>query len=133
MDPVLLLVLGIGISFAMLFNYYLNRAPGSDPEDFQLGPQELGITCDCYLNVVVISGITVLAIALSSNMFDSSLEMAITGVIAFILVTAAGFIGRRRRYHEWNDLHHLFDRVMPESRIRGLPSDSIGYTFDDDE
>ena len=59
MDPVVGVILVIGSILAIIFNYFLNRAPGSDPEDFVIGPQELGIKCDCFLNTIIVAGIAV--------------------------------------------------------------------------
>ena len=40
MDLIFGVILVIGTILAIVFNYYLNTAPGSDPEDFIIGPEE---------------------------------------------------------------------------------------------
>ncbi len=127
MDPFIILVIVVGIMIASYFNYLLNRAPGSDPDDFQVGPSELNITCDCYLNTLIIGGIVVIAIAASSSYFDGRLELYTVGILAFTIITVAGILGRRQRYAEWRELHKVFKRVVKKSKIK--TADAI---FDED-
>jgi len=132
-DLLLLLTVVFGIAVATLFNYYLNLAPGSEPKDFQVGPNELGITCDCYLNMLILSGIVVLALSLTSYMFDSPTEVIILGAVGFILVTLAGYFGRRKRYRGWEEMEDMLDRVIPKSRIRRPVDDPVDLYFEDDD
>jgi hypothetical protein len=133
LNIVLLATVGLGILVASIINYYLNLAPGADPNDFQVGPNELGITCDCYLNMLIISSIVVLALALSSYMFDSAIEVVVLGIIGFVVVTLAGYYGRRKRYRHWEDMEDMLDRVIPRGRIRRPIDDTIDLFFDDDD
>ncbi|MGD2072933.1 MAG: hypothetical protein PVG65_05550, partial [Candidatus Thorarchaeota archaeon] len=83
---ILLIIIG------SMFNYYLNRAPGADPEDFQIlvGPMNSGITCDCFLNTLIVSTIITIMITLSTGVFESTSELLFTGAISFIIVWIAG-------------------------------------------
>jgi hypothetical protein len=134
-DPIIWAFIGLGIAALAFFNYFLNHAPGSDPEDFQVGPAELGVSCDCFLIPMVIGGIAALALSISSGMFDSREELYVVGLFAFSLITIAGYLGRRRRYREWGELRDVFDRAIPTSTIR-RPVDSpvdIRYEFEDED
>lgn len=131
MDPVIGIILIAGTVVASLFNYILNRAPGSDPEDFQVGPQELGITCDCFLNTLIVGIIVGLAIAASSSIFASMEEFFVVLAAVFIIITIAGLFGRRRRYQEWNEMSRVFKRAVA-SRSGFYPG-PVDVLFDDDE
>ena len=133
LNIVLIVTVVSGILVAAIINYYLNLAPGSNPNDFQVGPDELGITCDCYLNMLIISSIVVIALALSSYMFDSAIEVVVLAIVGFVVVTLAGYYGRRKRYHHWEDMEDMLDRVIPRGRIRHPIDDTIDLFFDDDE
>ncbi|UCE09419.1 MAG: hypothetical protein JSW61_10655 [Candidatus Thorarchaeota archaeon] len=135
MDPTIWAIIGLSIGALAFLNYLLNHAPGSDPEDFQLGPAELGVSCDCFLIPMVLGGIAVLGLSISSGAFDSREELYIVGIVAFSIITLAGYIGRRRRYREWRELRRIFERAVPTSTIH-RPVDNpvdIQYEFDDEE
>jgi hypothetical protein len=103
----------VGVALLALFNYYMNLAPGSDPEDFIIGPKEVGIQCDCMINSLILAGIAVVAISASAAAFDSRLELYLAGGIAFFVITAAGLMGRKRRHHEWKELRKVIHRAVP--------------------
>lgn len=126
-------ILIVVILLATAFNYYLNLAPGADPEDFQVGPRQLGITCDCSLNVLIIGGIVVLALSAVSGLFDSRMELYLVGVLSFSLITAAGLIGRRRRHRDWRELRKAIERSVPGSTLFTFQRPSIDIIFEDDE
>ena len=121
------------VILASAFNYYLNLAPGADPEDFQVGPPQLGLTCDCSLNILIIGGIVVLALSAVSGLFDSRLELYIVGIVAFSLITIAGFIGRRRRHREWKELRRIIERAVPSTSFLGLKRAPVEISFEDDD
>ncbi len=131
MDVLTGVLLVIGVPIIALFNYYLNKAPGSEPEDFRVGPPELGITCDCYLNTIILSAIAVIAVIANSNAFSSITELAAVGATAFAIITLAGIIGRRHRYREWYRMKRVLIRSVP-SASKGRPS-SVYLSFDDDD
>ncbi len=133
MDVLTWVILVTVVLLATAFNYYLNLAPGSDPEDFQVGPPQLGITCDCSLNVVIIGGILVLALSAASGLFNSRVELYLVGIVSFSLITLAGYIGRKRRYREWRELHKAIERSVPRSSIYGLDRAPIDILFDEDD
>ncbi len=133
MDAITWVILVTVVLLATAFNYYLNLAPGSDPEDFQVGPPQLGITCDCSLNILIIGGIVVLALSTASGLFDSRLELYLVGIVSFSLITLAGYIGRKRRYREWKELHKAIERAVPSSSIYGRDRAPIDILFDEDE
>ncbi|MFW9788687.1 MAG: hypothetical protein ACFFE1_13490 [Candidatus Thorarchaeota archaeon] len=135
MDVLTWLVLLVVILLVAVFNYYMNLAPGTDPEDFQVGPPQLGITCDCSLTVLIIGGIVVLALSAVSGIFETRLELYLVGLFAFSLITIAGFIGRRKRHQEWRELRKAIQRAVPNTSIFGFrraPMD-IAFEEDDDE
>ncbi len=121
------------ILLSAVFNYYLNLAPGSDPEDFQVGPPQMNLTCDCSLNVLIIGGIVVLALSAASGIFDSRLELYIVGIVAFSVITVAGFIGRRRRHQEWKELHRAIARAVPASSYLGFRRTPADITYEDED
>jgi len=133
LDILTWMVLVVVVLLASFFNYYLNLAPGSDPEDFQVGPPQLGITCDCSLNVLIIGGIVVLALSAISGLFGSRLELYTVGIVSFSLITVAGFIGRRRRHQEWKELHIAIQRAVPASSFLGFGRAPVDITFDDED
>jgi hypothetical protein len=126
-------VLVVAVLLASGFNYYLNLAPGADPEDFQVGPPQLGITCDCSFNILIVGGIVVLALSAVSGLFDTRLELYIVGIVAFSLITAAGFIGRRRRHQDWKELRKAIERAVPTSSIFGFRRAPVDIVFEDEE
>ncbi|MFW9962897.1 MAG: hypothetical protein ACFFCX_05005 [Candidatus Sifarchaeia archaeon] len=121
------------VLLATAFNYYLNLAPGSDPEDFQVGPPQMNVTCDCSLNVLIIGGIVVLALSAVSGLFNSRVELYLAGIISFSLITAAGYIGRRRRHREWKELRRAIERSVPGSSIFGFQKAPIDIVFEDED
>ncbi len=134
MNIIHLAILIGGTVIGAIFNYLLNRAPGSEPEDYRIGPAELNITCDCAFNPLIISGIATLVVAISSGVFDSRMELYLAGLFVFSIITIAGIIGRRRRHEEWRELEEVFSRALVTSHIHS-PIDSppdIFYDEDDD-
>ncbi|MFW9794620.1 MAG: hypothetical protein ACFFEE_09980, partial [Candidatus Thorarchaeota archaeon] len=116
MDLIIWAIVIAGTLMAAAFNYVLNLAPGSDPEDFQVGPTELNITCDCSLNVLIVGAIVILALSAASGLFSSRIELYIVGGVAFFVITIAGIIGRRKRHREWKELHKAIKRAVPSSQ-----------------
>ncbi len=141
MDALTVALVSIGVAVAALINYYLNRAHGSDPDDFSIGPPQLGIRCDCIFNILVLGGIVVIALAVSSSIFSTRSELYVIGISAFCVITAAGYLGRRRRYQEWQEMAKVFKRALPDSSFSyssdrqqaGLSFDDYAYDDDDDE
>jgi hypothetical protein len=132
LDPVILLVIIIVIVVASTFNFVLNRAPGSDPEDFRVGPPELGITCDCFLIPLIVSGIVVIGMSISAGVFASRMELYLSALIAFFTITYAGFLGRRARYRDWREITEVLERAIPiDQWDRGY--DPYIDTFPEDE
>ncbi len=125
------IVLVVVVLLSAAFNYYLNLAPGADPEDFQVGPPQLGITCDCSLNILIIGGIVVLALSAVSGIFTSRTELYLIGIISFSLITAAGFIGRRKRHQEWRDLQRAIERAVPISSFLGFQRNPVDIEYED--
>ncbi len=135
MNIFLLVILAIGTTIGTIFNYFLNRAPGSEPEDYQIGPPAFNISCDCAFIPLIISGIAVLIIATSPRVFANRNEMYITGLVVFFIITMAGFIGRRRRHQEWKELQDIFERavVMPHIQMELEEFDDMLHRDDDDD
>ncbi len=115
------------------FNYYLNLAPGADPEDFQVGPAQLGITCDCSLNVLIVGGIVVIGLSAVSGIFDTRLVLYVVGIVAFSVITLAGFIGRRKRHQEWKELRKAIARAVPASSFLGFQRAPVDITYEDED
>ncbi len=133
MDPLIGFIIIMGVLIATAFNYILNRAPGSDPEDFQVGPPQLGIRCDCFLNTLIIGSILVLALSASSYVFETRTELHIAGFIAFVIITAAGIYGRTIRHREWRELGEILERAVPKPPDRPYPESFDIVIEDDDE
>ncbi|MFW9976130.1 MAG: hypothetical protein ACFFDQ_12740 [Candidatus Thorarchaeota archaeon] len=133
MDILSWVVLVTVVLLAAAFNYYLNLAPGADPEDFQVGPPQLGITCDCPLNIIIIGGIIALALSAVSGFFNSRTELIIAGIISFSLITIAGYIGRNRRHKEWKELHKAIERSIPSTAFVGYQRAPTDITFEDED
>ncbi|RDE10800.1 MAG: hypothetical protein C4K47_10880 [Candidatus Thorarchaeota archaeon] len=133
MDPVALVIVLTGISLAGLFNYILNRAAGAEPEDFEIGPNGMGIRCDCFMNVIIIAAIAVLAMALSSAAFSSRLELYVTATLAFVAIALSGLLGRRRRYNEWREMEDILERVVPGDYLDMTEEDMVDVRSDDDD
>ncbi|MHA2024853.1 MAG: hypothetical protein ACW98U_03035 [Candidatus Thorarchaeota archaeon] len=134
MDLLTWVVIIIGTLLAAAFNYVLNLAPGSDPEDFRVGPQEMNITCDCPINILIIGGIVVLALSAVTGVFSTREELYLVGGITFTVITIAGLIGRRRRHREWKELRRAIRRAVPGSYAdyRSAPMDIV-FEEDDEE
>jgi hypothetical protein len=134
-DPLALFWIIFLVTLGSIFNYYLNRAPGADPDDFQIavGPIESGITCDCFLNTLIVSTITAIIIALSADLFESTIELLYYGVGSFIVVWIAGILGRMRRHAEWKELDEVVRRVVPTPIFDDLDEERIDILFDDDD
>ena len=115
LDPVVVLGILGGVLFASWFNYILNRAPGSDPDDFLIGPPALGIRCDCFINTMIVGGIVVIAMAIMSSVFASRTEMYIVGIVSYIIITLAGAYGRKKRHEDWRDLNGILKRSVPQT------------------
>ena len=122
-----------GIFVLALFNYYLNLAPGTDPDDFVLGPPQLNITCDCYLNTLILGGIMVVAFSAASTLFASRLELYFFGGLAFAVVTIAGIIGRRKRHAEWKEDEHVIRRAIQKTQFGKVRDGSVDILFDDED
>ncbi|MFW9913053.1 MAG: hypothetical protein ACFFEU_11310 [Candidatus Thorarchaeota archaeon] len=135
MDPVVALVILGGVIFASWFNYILNRAPGSDPDDFLVGPPALEIRCDCFINTMIVGGIAVLAMALMSSFFISRTELYIVGIVSYMVITLAGVYGRKKRHEDWRELDGILKRSVPKSRnpIRRDRLDMMFRDYDDDD
>ncbi|NOR39464.1 MAG: hypothetical protein GQ580_07745 [Candidatus Thorarchaeota archaeon] len=132
MDLLIGFVVVVGVLIAALFNYILNRAPGSDPEDFQVGPPQLGIKCDCFLNTLIIGSILILALSASSYVFETRTELHIVGFIAFVIITAVGIYGRIMRHHEWRELVEILERAVPKPPDRPYP-ESFDISIEDED
>lgn len=133
MDLIIWAIIIAGSLVAAAFNYILNRAPGSDPEDFQVGPSEMNITCDCSLNVLIIGGIMILALSAASALFASRMELYLVGGVSFAVITLAGLIGRRRRHREWKELNKAIKRAVFGSQYSGFRRAPVDILFEDDE
>jgi len=125
-------IIVVSVLVATLFNYILNRAPGSDPEDFQVGPPQLGIRCDCFLNTLIIGSILILALSASSYVFETRTELHIVGFIAFVIITAAGIYGRIIRHREWRELGEILERAVPKPPNRPYP-ESFDISIEDED
>lgn len=132
MDLLVGFVIVVGVLIAALFNYILNRAHGSDPEDFQVGPPQLGIRCDCFLNTLIIGSILVLALSASSFIFETRTELYIVGFIAFVTITASGMYGRIIRHREWRELGEILERAVPKPPDRPYP-ESFDISIEDED
>lgn len=133
MEILALVLIVVAVSFLSVFNYYLNLAPGADPDDFRIGPPQLNLTCDCYLNPLILGGILVIALSAGSGMFQTRPELFLTGIISFAVVTVAGVIGRRRRYNEWKDFDSVVRRAIPKASLMTQYRSPVDILFDDEE
>ena len=133
MDILIAAILIVVILALTIFNYYLNLAPGADPDDFQIGPPQLNMTCDCSLNTLIIGGILVLALSAGSGMFESRIELYVVGIIAFSVITIAGVIGRRKRYREWKEFDKVIRRAIPKTHLMTQNGAPVDIIFDDDD
>ncbi len=122
-----------GIFVLVIFNYFLNLAPGSDPEDFALGPPQLNITCDCYLNTIFLGAILIVAFSAGSSIFSSRLELYFVGGLAFAVVTIAGIMGRRKRHNEWREDEQVIRRAISKSNIMTGSQRPVDIVFDDED
>ena len=94
---------------------------------------DTGITCDCFLNTLIISTITTIMLALSSGLFESTAELLYSGAVNFLIVWIAGIIGRIRRHSEWKELDEVVRRSVHVPSIEDLDEEWIDITFDDDD
>lgn len=127
------IILIAGIFVLVIFNYFLNLAPGSDPEDFALGPPQLNITCDCYLNTLFLGGILVVAFSAGSSIFSSRLELYLIGGLAFLVVTIGGIMGRRKRHAEWREDERVIRRAISTSNIMAGSRRPVDIVFDEED
>ncbi len=129
-----LAVLLVGTGLAAALNYYVNRAPGSTPEDFAVGPEELDLSCDCCLGPLIIPLIVVAVYATSSTSFENRWVIYLLGATAFFVVLVAGVLGRYRRRREWAEMASLLERVIP-TEYAALGGNTTTYRLDigDDE
>lgn len=133
MDPFVLIIIIAGIFVLAIFNYYLNLAPGSDPDDFAIGPPQLNMTCDCYLNTLILGGIMIIAFSAASTLFSSRLELYLFGGIAFVVVTIAGIVGRRKRYAEWKEDENVIRRAIQKTQFGRIRDGAVDILFDDED
>lgn len=133
MDPIIFILIVVGVIVVSWFNYVLNRAPGSDPDDFLIGPEGMQLQCDCFLNTMIVGGIFVVAVAIASSAFASRTELYLIGLIAYVIITAAGVYGRRQRYKDWSVLDGILQRAVPESKRRDFDSDRLDVFFEEDD
>ncbi|TFG99248.1 hypothetical protein E4H12_03445 [Candidatus Thorarchaeota archaeon] len=133
MEPLTLVLVIAGVIVLAIFNYYLNLAPGSDPDDFALGPPQLNLTCDCYLNTMILGGIMVIAFSAGSTLFDSRIELYFFGGLAFATVTVAGIVGRRKRHAEWKEDEQVIRRAIQKSPFGQAGRSLVDTTYNDEE
>ena len=133
LDPFVFLLIAAGVVVVSWFNYILNRAPGSDPDDFLIGPEGMQLQCDCFLNTMIVGGIFVVAVAIASSAFTSRTELYLIGIIAYVLITAAGVYGRRQRYNEWKELDGVLQRAVPKAPRRAFDRDRLDIFFEEDD
>ena len=133
MDPITLALVIAGVAIVAWFNYYLNLAPGSDPDDFAVGPAQLNITCDCYLNTLILGGIMVIAFSAGSSLFTTRIELYIVGGLAFAAVTIAGIIGRRKRHAEWREDEKVIRRAIQKTQFGRVRDGAVDIFFDDED
>ena len=129
MDPLVLLGIALGGLVAAVFNYLLNLAPGSTPEDFEVGEPPVRVSCDCALNPLIVSVIAVAVIAVSSPYFGSLTELYVVCIVLFVVVTCAGMVGRWRRHDEWRRMFALLDLVVRREELE----DGFEYYDEDDD
>lgn len=132
LDAIFALGICIAVIVASWFNYILNRAPGSEPDDFRIGPAALGLQCDCFINTMIVGGIVVVALAIMSSSFASRAEMYVVGITAYIIITVAGILGRRRRYEDWQVLDGVLKRSIPQSQ-RQATQERLDILFREDD
>lgn len=133
MNLLTLVIIFVAISLLAVFNYYLNLAPGADPDDFNIGPPQMNISCDCFLNTLILGGILVIALSAGSSIFESRIELYVSGVIAFSVVTIAGLIGRRRRYKEWREFDNVVRRAVPRAHLMPQYKSPVDIIFDEED
>ncbi|MHA1575803.1 MAG: hypothetical protein ACTSU3_00440 [Candidatus Thorarchaeota archaeon] len=133
MDILTLVILIAGVFILVVFNYYLNLAPGSDPDDFAIGPPQANITCDCYLNTLILGGILIIAFSAASAMFASRIELYLVAGISFAFITVAGVIGRRRRHADWREDEQVIRRAISKSHITPGKRGPVDIIFDEEK
>jgi hypothetical protein len=132
-DALTLVLLIAGVFLLAVFNYYLNLAPGSDPDDFAVGPPQLNITCDCSFNTLILGGILVIALSAASSTFDNRIELYLVGGIAFAVVTLTGIIGRRKRHAEWKEDEQVIRRAIQKAQFGSGRRGSVDIIFDEED
>jgi hypothetical protein len=132
LDILTLMILITATLVLTVFNYYLNLAPGADPDDFAFGPPQLNLTCDCFLNTLILGGILVIALSAGSGMFENRIELYVSGIIAFSVVTIAGIIGRRKRYREWREFDKVIRRAIPKTHLMTQHGNPVDIFFDEE-
>ncbi len=133
MDLLTLVLLIAGVFILVIFNYYLNLAPGSDPDDFALGPPQANITCDCYLNTLILGGILVVAFSAGSAMFASRVELYIIAGLSFAFITLAGILGSRKRHAEWREDEQVIRRAISKSNLTTRKRGPVDIIFDEEK
>jgi hypothetical protein len=133
LDPVVFLLIAVGVVLVSWFNYMLNRAPGADPDDFLIGPEGMQIQCDCFLNTMIVGGIFVVAVAIASSAFASRTELYLIGLTAYVIITAAGVYGRRRRYIDWKELDGVLHRAIPRPPRKSFDRDRLDIFFEGED
>ena len=133
MDLLTWVILIAGVFILVIFNFYLNRAPGSDPDDFVIGPPQANITCDCYLNTLILGGILVIAFSAASAMFASRIELYIVAGLAFAFITVAGIIGRRKRHADWREDEQVIRRAISKSHLTTSKRSPVDIVFDEEK
>ncbi|MFX1602171.1 MAG: hypothetical protein ACFFCK_01715 [Promethearchaeota archaeon] len=133
MDPIVFFLIAVGVVVVSCFNYILNRAPGSDPDDFLIGPEGMQMQCDCFLNTMIIGGIFVVAVAIASSNFASRTELYLIGLTAYVIITAAGIYGRRQRYNDWKELDGVLHRAVPKAPPRTFDNDKLDIFFEGED
>lgn len=121
------------VAVGSFFNYFLNRAPGSDPDDFRIGPLNSEISCDCFLNTLIIGAITAVMIILSASLFDSTTELLYTGVVGFLVVWMAGILGRMKRHAEWKEFDEVVRRAVPAPIFDEIDQERLDIAFEDED
>ncbi|MFW9799700.1 MAG: hypothetical protein ACFFD9_04645 [Candidatus Thorarchaeota archaeon] len=133
LDPLVFLVICVAVAVVSWFNYILNRAPGSDPEDFNIGPPGMQIRCDCFFNTMIVGGIFIIAMAIMSSAFATRTELFVIGLVSYVVITTAGVYGRRMRYKDWSEIDGVLKRAMPNPPRRAYDRDSLDIFFENED
>jgi len=133
LDLITLVILIASVFILVIFNYYLNLAPGSDPDDFAIGPPQANITCDCYLNTLILGGILIIAFMAASSMFTSRVELYVVAGLAFAAITIGGIIGRRKRHSEWKEDEQVIRRAISKTHMTTSKRSPVDIFFDEEK